>query len=96
MRRAISEYGIARERVLGLGVGIAAPVDAGGALSAEGIMPGWTGIRPGTPDTSHATVAPPQREKKPHTRRDRPSRSARRIGPVMARLTARAVSLMSR
>ncbi|MBS2538128.1 ROK family transcriptional regulator [Catenulispora sp. NF23] len=45
--RAIAENGVARERVLGLGVGIAAPVDADGALSAEGIMPGWTGIRPG-------------------------------------------------
>jgi predicted NBD/HSP70 family sugar kinase len=47
VQRAIAENGVPRERVLGLGVGIAAPVDADGALSAEGIMPGWTGIRPG-------------------------------------------------
>lgn len=47
VRRALSRNGVAPERVLGLGVGIAAPVDADGALSAEGIMPGWTGIRPG-------------------------------------------------
>jgi predicted NBD/HSP70 family sugar kinase len=45
--QAMTEYGVPRERVLGLGAGIAAPVDADGALSAEGIMPGWTGVRPG-------------------------------------------------
>jgi predicted NBD/HSP70 family sugar kinase len=47
VQRAMARNGVPPERVLGLGVGIAAPVDADGALSAEGIMPGWTGIRPG-------------------------------------------------
>ena len=47
VQRALSRNNVSPERVLGLGVGIAAPVDADGALSAEGIMPGWTGIRPG-------------------------------------------------
>jgi predicted NBD/HSP70 family sugar kinase len=46
--RAMSEQGVARERVLGLGAGIASPVDkTTGALGAEGILPGWTGVRPG-------------------------------------------------
>lgn len=45
--RALAETGAARERVLGLGFGIACPVDkTGGALQAEGIMPGWVGVRP--------------------------------------------------
>jgi predicted NBD/HSP70 family sugar kinase len=34
------------ERVLGIGVGIACPIDRAGALHAEGIMPGWVGVRP--------------------------------------------------
>jgi len=57
VRRAMTEYGVPRERVLGLGAGIAAPVDAVGALSAEGIMPGWTGIRPG-PELERRTGLP--------------------------------------
>ena len=45
--RAITEIGARRDRVLGLGLGIACPVDkATGALHAEGIMPGWVGMRP--------------------------------------------------
>ena len=37
-----------RGAVLGLGVGIACPVDRrSGALRAEGIMPSWVGIKPG-------------------------------------------------
>ncbi|HTU75100.1 MAG TPA: ROK family transcriptional regulator [Trebonia sp.] len=45
---ALSETGVPREKVLGLGVGIACPVEGdSGELSAEGIMPGWVGIRPG-------------------------------------------------
>lgn len=47
VHRAMAEHEVPRERVLGLGAGIASPVDGDGALSAEGIMPGWTGIRPG-------------------------------------------------
>ena len=46
IHRAIRDCGIPRQRVLGLGAGIACPVDVDGALGAEGIMPGWTGIRP--------------------------------------------------
>lgn len=45
--RAIEEIGAPRERILGLGLGIACPVDkTTGALYAENIMPGWVGIRP--------------------------------------------------
>ena len=45
--RALVETGVPRERLLGLGLGIACPVDkTGGTLQAEGIMPGWVGIRP--------------------------------------------------
>jgi predicted NBD/HSP70 family sugar kinase len=47
--RALREQDVPRARVLGLGVGIASPVDKStGALGAEGIMPGWTGVRPGS------------------------------------------------
>jgi predicted NBD/HSP70 family sugar kinase len=46
--RALAETGKDRAAVLGLGVGIACPVDRGtGELRADGIMPGWVGIRPG-------------------------------------------------
>jgi predicted NBD/HSP70 family sugar kinase len=46
--QAVGESGVAREKILGLGIGIACPVDGdSGKLSAEGIMPGWVGIRPG-------------------------------------------------
>jgi predicted NBD/HSP70 family sugar kinase len=44
--RALQETGVGRERVLGIGAGIASPVELGsGALGAEGIMPGWVGLR---------------------------------------------------
>lgn len=46
IHQAMRECGVPRERVLGLGAGIASPMDKSGALRAEGIMPGWTGIRP--------------------------------------------------
>jgi predicted NBD/HSP70 family sugar kinase len=47
--RALRERNIDQERVLGLGVDIAAPVgDPGGVLEAHGIMPGWVGVHPGT------------------------------------------------
>jgi predicted NBD/HSP70 family sugar kinase len=45
--QAVSEQGVAREKILGVGLGIACPVDAeSGELFAEGIMPGWVGVRP--------------------------------------------------
>jgi predicted NBD/HSP70 family sugar kinase len=44
--QAMRGCGVPRERVLGLGAGIASPVDRDGALGGEGILPGWTGIRP--------------------------------------------------
>lgn len=44
--RAVGETGAPRDRVLGLGLGIACPVDANGELYADGIMPGWVGVRP--------------------------------------------------
>ncbi|MFC4034994.1 ROK family transcriptional regulator [Streptomyces polygonati] len=43
--RALQETGVARARVLGIGAGIASPVEKNsGALGAEGIMPGWVGM----------------------------------------------------
>lgn len=46
--RALAEHGTSRDRVLGLGAGIAAPVDkSSGVLGPDGIMPGWVGLRPG-------------------------------------------------
>jgi predicted NBD/HSP70 family sugar kinase len=46
--RAIRDHQIARERILGIGVGIACPVDTKtGALGDEGIMAGWSGLRLG-------------------------------------------------
>jgi predicted NBD/HSP70 family sugar kinase len=47
IERALRECGVPRERVLGLGAGIASPVRSDGALVADGIMAGWVGIRPG-------------------------------------------------
>lgn len=44
---AIEECGVPRSKLLGLGLGIACPVGKdGGRLHAEGIMPGWVGLRP--------------------------------------------------
>ena len=44
---AVRETGISREKILGLGAGIASPVHKDGRrLHAEGIMPGWVGVRP--------------------------------------------------
>ncbi|GAA2038228.1 ROK family transcriptional regulator [Catenulispora yoronensis] len=57
VHRALAECEVPAERVLGLGGGIAAPVDGDGALSAEGILPGWTGIRPG-PELAARTGLP--------------------------------------
>ena len=47
IERALRDCLVPRERVLGLGVDIASPVRIDGALGAEGIMPGWSGILPG-------------------------------------------------
>jgi predicted NBD/HSP70 family sugar kinase len=45
--RAIADVGVPRAKILGVGMGIACPVDASsGELYAEGIMPGWVGVRP--------------------------------------------------
>lgn len=45
---ALAETGTPRQSVLGLGVGIACPVDRHtGELRAEGVMPLWAGRRPG-------------------------------------------------
>ena len=58
IHRAMAECDVATERVLGIGVGIASPVDKStGALGAEGIMPGWTGIRPSA-ELEHRTGLP--------------------------------------
>lgn len=44
---AIDETAVPPEKILGLGLGIACPVDkTTGGLRAEGIMPGWVGTRP--------------------------------------------------
>jgi predicted NBD/HSP70 family sugar kinase len=44
--RAQHATGIPAERILGVGLGIACPIDRHGTLLAEGIMPGWIGVRP--------------------------------------------------
>jgi predicted NBD/HSP70 family sugar kinase len=60
IHRAMREKGIPPQRVLGIGAGIASPVDKStGSLGAEGIMPGWTGIRPG-PELAERTGLPTQ------------------------------------
>jgi predicted NBD/HSP70 family sugar kinase len=44
---AIAEVAVPREKILGIGAGIACPVDKDGRrLHAEGIMQGWVGIHP--------------------------------------------------
>jgi predicted NBD/HSP70 family sugar kinase len=45
----LREQAVSPQRVLGLGVGIACPVDrTGDELEAAGIMPGWVGVKPAT------------------------------------------------
>jgi predicted NBD/HSP70 family sugar kinase len=45
--QALTEHNIDPATVIGLGLGIAAPVHAGsGRIEAHGIMPGWIGINP--------------------------------------------------
>jgi predicted NBD/HSP70 family sugar kinase len=56
--RAIEELGVRREKILGLGLGIACPVGKnGGELHAEGIMPGWVGVRPADELTGRTGLA---------------------------------------
>ncbi|WP_327288306.1 ROK family protein [Streptomyces sp. NBC_01198] len=56
--RALQETGVARSRVLGIGAGIASPVEKGsGELGAEGIMPGWVGLHL-TEELRHRTALP--------------------------------------
>jgi predicted NBD/HSP70 family sugar kinase len=47
IEEALRDKDIDRDRVLGIGAGIASPVDRAGALGAESILPGWVGVRPG-------------------------------------------------
>ena len=47
VRSALERAGIDQDRVLGVGMGLAAPIDRRtGSLEADGILPGWHGIRP--------------------------------------------------
>jgi hypothetical protein len=57
---AITDTGVVRAKILGLGLGIACPVDAStGELHAEDIMAGWVGVRP-TDDLAERTGLPVQ------------------------------------
>ncbi|MBV9604471.1 MAG: ROK family transcriptional regulator, partial [Solirubrobacterales bacterium] len=47
VRDALRRADVAPERLLGVGMGLAAPINAAtGSLEANGILPGWRGIRP--------------------------------------------------
>jgi predicted NBD/HSP70 family sugar kinase len=47
VRRALDRAGIAHDRLLGVGMGLAAPINKiTGELEADGILPGWLGVRP--------------------------------------------------
>jgi predicted NBD/HSP70 family sugar kinase len=47
VRDALASAGIDRDRLLGVGMGLAAPINKlTGELEANGILPGWHGIRP--------------------------------------------------
>lgn len=47
VRTALREAAISPDRLLGVGMGIAAPVNSvTGSIESEGILPGWHGIRP--------------------------------------------------
>jgi predicted NBD/HSP70 family sugar kinase len=47
VRQALRSAGVESDRVLGVGLGIASPIDrATGKLAANGILPGWRGIEP--------------------------------------------------
>jgi predicted NBD/HSP70 family sugar kinase len=47
VRAALHDAEVASDRLLGIGMGLAAPIDhATGELKADGILPGWHGLRP--------------------------------------------------
>src|SRR4051812_20371223 len=47
VERVLREAGVARERVIGVGVGLPSPIDgATGAVGSPTILPSWTGMRP--------------------------------------------------
>ena len=47
VHEALHSAGVAPDRLLGVGMGLAAPINkASGNLEANGILPGWHGIRP--------------------------------------------------
>ncbi len=47
VHEALDSAGVAPDRLLGVGMGLAAPINkASGNLEANGILPGWHGIRP--------------------------------------------------
>jgi len=47
VREALNTAGVDREQLLGVGVGVAAPINkTTGELETDGILPGWGGIRP--------------------------------------------------
>lgn len=49
VRRALREAAVAPQRVIGAGIGLAAPFDpATGEIRADGILPGWQGVVPET------------------------------------------------
>ena len=47
VEKALDSAGISRDRLLGVGMGLAVPIDSStGELQADGILPGWRGIWP--------------------------------------------------
>jgi predicted NBD/HSP70 family sugar kinase len=47
VRQALHSAGVAPDQLLGVGMGLAVPINkATGELEADGILPGWRGIRP--------------------------------------------------
>ena len=47
VHKALHSAGVAPDRLLGVGMGLAVPINkASGNLEADGILPGWHGIRP--------------------------------------------------
>jgi predicted NBD/HSP70 family sugar kinase len=47
VHEALDSAGVAPDQLLGVGMGLAAPINkASGNLEADGILPGWDGIRP--------------------------------------------------
>jgi predicted NBD/HSP70 family sugar kinase len=47
VRASLQSAGIEHDRLLGVGMGLAAPINkATGEIAADGILPGWHGIRP--------------------------------------------------